>query len=329
MTAAEPDDVAARSVPDGRRERNKAEKRRRIVAAGRFLFRSQGFEATTTAAIAAHAGVGAGTFYLYVRSKEDLLVAVFEEDVSRAWADTFALVDPSRSLAGQVTSVFHHVAVFHEADPELARAYFKELMFVSPPVRGAATRFMATVYERLEELVVRAQARGELDVRVPSRNLARHLFTIWYPAMQSRHSGELTLEQAERRFQSALRLTLWGLVPDEARRGPADSVWRRRWHPDRNRCDFGTRTVLSPQQSRRGRGVTAGRVACGPWAGSPSPATIRGRPTSPRSWRPISPSPASRARPRTSTPSTSPGCSPPTSRSSASATTAPCSRSGR
>ena len=100
MTAAEPDDVAARSVPDGRRERNKAEKRRRIVAAGRFLFRSQGFEATTTAAIAAHAGVGAGTFYLYVRSKEDLLVAVFEEDVSRAWADAFALGRPVPLVGG-------------------------------------------------------------------------------------------------------------------------------------------------------------------------------------------------------------------------------------
>ena len=100
MTAAEPDDVAARSVPDGRRERNKAEKRRRIVAAGRFLFRSQGFEATTTAAIAAHAGVGAGTFYLYVRSKEDLLVAVFEEDVSRAWADAVRARRPVPLVGG-------------------------------------------------------------------------------------------------------------------------------------------------------------------------------------------------------------------------------------
>jgi AcrR family transcriptional regulator len=216
-----PGDRAAGPGRNGRRERNKAEKRRRIIAAGRLLFRSSGFEGTTTAAVAAHAGIGAGTFYLYVRSKEDLLVAVFEEDVSRAWADAFELVDPSRPFADQVTAVFHHVAVFHEADPELARAYFKELMFVSPPVRDTAARFMETVYDRLEALVLAAQERGVLDEGVPSRNLARHLFTIWYPVMQSRHSGELALEQAERRFRSALRLTLWGMVPEATTPAPS------------------------------------------------------------------------------------------------------------
>ena len=80
----------------GRREQNKADKRRRIIAAATKLFEVNGFESTTTAAIAEAADIGAGTLYLYVNSKEDLLVAVFREEVGRAWDAAFAAVDPPR-----------------------------------------------------------------------------------------------------------------------------------------------------------------------------------------------------------------------------------------
>src|SRR5262245_50493604 len=187
-----------------RRERNKAEKLRRIVAAGRFLFQTRGFEATTTAEIAARAGVGAGTFYLYASSKEDLLVAVFKEDVSQAWEDAFALVDPDRSLEEQLRSVFHHVTLFHERDPELARAFFKELLFVTPPIRETTAEFMATLYERLEKMIMRAQEMGELDPLVPGRHLARSLFSLWYTVMQHRYAGVLDLDGALERLDTAL-----------------------------------------------------------------------------------------------------------------------------
>ena len=54
-------------------------KRERIITAAATLFGEKGYHNTTTAEIAESAGVAAGTIYIYFSSKEELLVAVFEE----------------------------------------------------------------------------------------------------------------------------------------------------------------------------------------------------------------------------------------------------------
>ncbi|WP_419838850.1 TetR/AcrR family transcriptional regulator [Candidatus Poriferisodalis sp.] len=115
----------------GKRERNKLDKRRRIVAAATALFQEKGFEDTTTAEIAKAAGIGAGTLYLYVESKEDLLVSAFVNVAGDTWAEAFDLVDPSADVVDQVLTLLMHVTDHHEADRRLARSFFKELPFVS------------------------------------------------------------------------------------------------------------------------------------------------------------------------------------------------------
>jgi TetR/AcrR family fatty acid metabolism transcriptional regulator len=54
-------------------------KREKIIGAAGRLFGEKGYHNTTTAEIAEAAGVAAGTIYIYFTSKEELLVAVFEE----------------------------------------------------------------------------------------------------------------------------------------------------------------------------------------------------------------------------------------------------------
>jgi AcrR family transcriptional regulator len=67
----------AKAAPAGRREQNKQEKLARIAAAAKALFAAKGFAQTTTQEIAERAEIGAGTLFLYAKSKEDLLVMVF------------------------------------------------------------------------------------------------------------------------------------------------------------------------------------------------------------------------------------------------------------
>jgi AcrR family transcriptional regulator len=55
------------------------ERRREILEAATDLFRERGFEPTTVQAVAAAAGVAAGTVYLYFPSKEAILTAMQEE----------------------------------------------------------------------------------------------------------------------------------------------------------------------------------------------------------------------------------------------------------
>lgn len=60
--------------------------RRRIVEAAAELFRSQGFETTTTRDIARAAGIAAGTLFNYFETKEALVGGMADEALSRAHA---------------------------------------------------------------------------------------------------------------------------------------------------------------------------------------------------------------------------------------------------
>ena len=72
--------------PPGTRARNKAAIRGRIVSAALHLFQTKGFEATTTRAIAGKAGVGEGTVFNYFKTKEEIALYFFEQEVDHAIA---------------------------------------------------------------------------------------------------------------------------------------------------------------------------------------------------------------------------------------------------
>ena len=66
------------SLP-GRRERRKADTRRRLLAAARVLFVEKGYDATRPQDIAQAADVAAGTFYVHFAHKRDAFLAFTEE----------------------------------------------------------------------------------------------------------------------------------------------------------------------------------------------------------------------------------------------------------
>jgi AcrR family transcriptional regulator len=70
----------------GRRAQNKEAIRKRIVTAALNLFQMKGFEATTTRAIARKAGIAEGTVFNYFKTKEDIALHFFEQEVDQAIA---------------------------------------------------------------------------------------------------------------------------------------------------------------------------------------------------------------------------------------------------
>src|SRR5947209_17894420 len=72
--------------PVGRRAQNREAIRKRIVTAALSLFRTKGFDATTTKAIARKAGIAEGTVFNYFRTKEDIALHFFEQEVDQAIA---------------------------------------------------------------------------------------------------------------------------------------------------------------------------------------------------------------------------------------------------
>ena len=72
------------SLPRGSRRQPRAEAtRRELVEAARHIFARDGFELARLEDIAAAAGKTRGAFYINFKDKEDVFLAIFEEDLAR------------------------------------------------------------------------------------------------------------------------------------------------------------------------------------------------------------------------------------------------------
>ena len=78
--------VTLKTRPAGRRAQSKQAIRERIVTAALNLFQTKGFDATTTKQIARKARIAEGTVFNYFRTKEDIALYFFEEEVDQAMA---------------------------------------------------------------------------------------------------------------------------------------------------------------------------------------------------------------------------------------------------
>ena len=77
-------------------------RRAQVIAAARERFSKHGLAGTTMDGIAQAAGVAKGTVYLYFRSKDDLLIAIFEKTMASAIVEgrqaLASLTDPEARL---------------------------------------------------------------------------------------------------------------------------------------------------------------------------------------------------------------------------------------
>jgi AcrR family transcriptional regulator len=162
----------------GRAERNKRDKRARLIRAARELFTARGFEATTTSEIAERADVGKGTLFFHAGSKEELLVMMFQEDVGKAIERGFATV-PDAPFIEQSMHVFQAMLAQVESEPELSRIFARELAFVRSHRHGIDT-VMDAYFARMSALIERAQDRGEIARHVDPALLGHNLFALYF-----------------------------------------------------------------------------------------------------------------------------------------------------
>ena len=103
------------------------DKRRRILDSAVKVFAKVGFFKARVSEIAEDAGLAPGTLYLYFKSKEDILISVFEmrmEDIiSRFRA---AIMEEQDARSRLECLVRMHLAGFQE-DPDLAACFQVEL----------------------------------------------------------------------------------------------------------------------------------------------------------------------------------------------------------
>lgn len=199
----------------GRAERNKRDKRARLIAAARELFRTKGFEQTTTSEIAERADVGKGTLFFHARSKDELLVMVFQEDMGRTIDRAFATV-PDAPLLDQAMHVFNAMLKQDQREFELARIFVRELAFVKGDHHGIDAVTQA-FFSRMSVLIEQAQRRGEIKASVDPALLAYNMFALHFSFLVVwLGTGLRTPDPSKPSMRQMLEMQLVGLLESPA-----------------------------------------------------------------------------------------------------------------
>ena len=197
----------------GRRERNKQEKRARIVGAARRLFRERGFAETTTQQIAEAADIGTGTLFLYAKSKEDILVMVFKDEMLETARAAFESVSSKGSLLDRLMHVFGQMIRYHERDVKLSRILLKELVFqTTSDRREDISELMRGIYHGIADLLESASKPGRFKSRSDAFLAAEVVFAVYYMGLLVWLGQDSSKKQFIDRLRLKLAVAINGLV---------------------------------------------------------------------------------------------------------------------
>lgn len=100
---------------------DKEERRNEILAAAKRIFARKGYSATRIGDVAGEAGIANGTVYLYFSSREEILVAAFEEFEERLLARVHGILEGEGPALEKLRSGVRAVLGGLGADPDLSR----------------------------------------------------------------------------------------------------------------------------------------------------------------------------------------------------------------
>lgn len=147
----------------GLRERQKADRTRRILQAASTLFRAQGYDAVRIEDIAAAADVSAGTCYNYFSTKGDILLAIVSMEVEEVIEAGRAVVaDPPADVAralGRLIRIYYDHSLLYLTKELWRRAV---ALSVEAPETPFSQRYLALdtrLTEQVRDLVAALQAR--------------------------------------------------------------------------------------------------------------------------------------------------------------------------
>ncbi len=158
--------------------RSSNDKRERILDAAERVFARSGFFQARVSEIARDAGVADGTIYLYFKSKDDLLISLFEsrmERVNSRMRDAIAgLTSPTEKLS----AIVHTHLGLVKTSPQLAEVLTVELRQSSKFMKEYANARFGEFLKLIAAVIVEGQEAGEFVNTIPAQHAARMVFGI-------------------------------------------------------------------------------------------------------------------------------------------------------
>lgn len=169
-----------------------------------------GFEAVRLRDVAAKAGVALGTLYARFRSKEDILVAVLEQEALKLEGVLEHLDWESDDAASRVNLYFGIATRAMFSRPNFARAVLRAVSAGNPETAGKIARYQ----QRLNDLIKRAMAGPDGTSPVPEDredDVAFLLQQIWFAALVGWMSGIREEDDVMQQMSWSIGLVLDGV----------------------------------------------------------------------------------------------------------------------
>jgi AcrR family transcriptional regulator len=196
------------SKPVGRRERNKQLKLERIMAAATELFAERGVDDVTTQEIADKADIGAGTLFLYAKTKGELLLLVqnstYAEALVRGKQAAEAVADPLDA----VMAIVRPVVECNRKQVDNGRTYLREMIFGDPaePHHGEALGLSQQTEEAVAAILRRDGRRTAQDAAARARVVS----AIMFVSMAASFNADRPVEDIVGEIQEQVRSVLPG-----------------------------------------------------------------------------------------------------------------------
>lgn len=161
-------DVAPQA-PAGRRERRKAETRRRLLQAARRLFVEEGYEETRPQDIARAADVATGTFYVHFPDKRAAFLAFSDEVADELLAFIHSRRLGTSGFEAPLRRSLEALLDYSDANPGLLRATAADAAVGAahlPPGAGVRERLANDLAERLRAAMQRGEVPGDFDAEL-------------------------------------------------------------------------------------------------------------------------------------------------------------------
>jgi len=194
------------SQPVGRRERNKQQKLDRITAAARELFGERGVDEVTTQEIADKADIGAGTLFLYAKTKGELLLLVQNSTYAEALAQGRSAASSIPDVVDAVMAILRPVVECNRKQIDNGRTYLREIVFGDPEEPHHRDALVLTV--QTEQAIAEILQREERITATDAAILAHVVSAIMFVSMAATVNIAKSVDEVVREIEGQVRVLL-------------------------------------------------------------------------------------------------------------------------
>jgi len=207
----------------GRRDRQKADRQRRILSAADELFGRRGYGRTTMEDVARRARLAVGTIYNYFPSKPELVLALLRRETGETLARGVAVVkEPPADPVAAVTALFDvYMDLVARHDRGQLRELFAAALAQPEAIARPAFEMDLRLIGQLAGLLEHLKGEGRLDPGLESGRVATTLYAVyltWLVVMATLDG--FSIQRFRDEVRGGIELIMRGLLLEHRRRGP-------------------------------------------------------------------------------------------------------------